>query len=240
MSLKDIKLPDYKLSHELWNSITHGLTALFGVVALILMLLKINNIYLPNESHLNNEIDVIYALIACSIYGVSIIVTMTISSIYHALKKNNGKKVLRILDHDFVFFLVAGTYTPYSLISLRNVSFWGIENSNFSGWVIFILVYSLIALGITMNSINIKKYGTLSMIIYLLAGWLIIINPIELINVISLNGFILLLSGGISYSIGAILYGIGKKKSLWFHTVFHIFVSIGVVLQFLSVYLYVI
>ena len=238
MSIKEVILPDYKLKHELVNSITHGLTALFGIVALILMLLKINNIFTPNEIHISSS-DYIYSIISCSIYGFSIIVTMTISTIYHALKKNNGKRVLRILDHDFVFFLVAGTYTPYSLISLRTAPLWGIESINYSGWIIFALVYSLITLGIVMNSINIKKYSTLSMCIYLLAGWCIILNCVELINVISLNGFILLLSGGISYSIGAILYGIGKKKSVWWHTVFHVFVSIGVVLQFLSIYLYV-
>ena len=238
MSVKEIELPNYKLRHELWNSITHGLTALFGIAALILMLLKICGLFVPNGSHIGDG-DFVYAIVACSIYGASIIVCMTISCIYHSLKKNNGKRVLRVLDHDFVFFLVAGTYTPYCLISLREVPLWGIESIKYSGWIIFALVYALIALGITMNSINIKKYNVLSMIIYLGAGWCIILNCVELIKVISMTGFILLLSGGVSFSVGAILYGLGKKKSVWFHTVFHIFVSLGVVLQFISIYLFV-
>ena len=90
-----------------------------------------------------------------------------------------------------------------------------------------------------MNSINIKKFGALSMSIYICAGWMIIFNCVELFNALSLPGFILLLVGGVSFSIGAILYGIGKKHSVWWHTIFHFFVSAGIVLQFLSVYLYV-
>ena len=237
MAVKDIELPNYRLRHELWNSITHGLTGLFGIAATVLMILKIANVFAPNGLHIS--IHNPYAYVSCSIYGFSIIVCMTISCIYHALAKNNGKRVLRVLDHDFVFFLVAGTYTPFCLISMRQAPLWGISGTEWSGWLIFALVWVLIALGITMNSVNIKKFSALSMIIYLCAGWLIILNCVELYKVIGFNGFALLLSGGISFSIGSILYGIGKKYSVWFHTVFHFFVSFGIILQFLSVYLYV-
>ena len=237
MAVKDIELPNYRLSHELWNSISHGLTGLFGIIALILMMCKIGGVYTPNGLHvpLNDP----YSYVSCAIYGFAIIVCMTISCIYHALAKNNGKRVLRVLDHDFVFFLVAGTYTPFCLISMRELPLWGIEGTNWSGWLIFALVWSLIALGITMNSVNIKKFGVLSMTIYICAGWLIIFNCVELFNQIGLESFLLLLFGGISFSIGAVLYGIGSKHSVWWHTVFHFFVSAGIVLQFLSVYLFV-
>ncbi len=238
MGVRDIELPDYKLRHELWNSISHGLTALFGIIAFILMMLKISNIYAPNGIHINSS-DIPYAYVSCAIYGFSMIVCMTISCIYHALAKNNGKRVLRVLDHDFVFFLVAGTYTPFCLISMRELPLWGIQGTEWSGWLIFALVWSFIALGITMNSVNIKKFSALSMSIYICAGWFIILNCVELFNKINLEGFLLLLFGGISFSIGAILYGLGKKHSVWWHTVFHWFVTIGIVLQFLSVYLYV-
>lgn len=238
MSVSEIELPDYKLKHELWNSISHGLTGLFGIAALILMMLKIAGVFVPNGSHLTAD-DIPYAYVSCAIYGVSIITCMTISCIYHALAKNNGKRVLRVLDHDFVFFLVAGTYTPYCLIALRDLPLWGIEGTNWSGWLVFALVWACIAFGITMNSINIKKYGPLSMFIYICGGWLIILNCVELYNNIGMAGFLLLLFGGVSFSVGAILYGLGKKHSVWWHTVFHWFVSLGIVLQFLSVYLYV-
>lgn len=237
MAVRDIELPNYRLSHELWNSISHGLTGLFGIVALVLMMCKIAGVYTPGGMHIN--VNDPYAYVSCAIYGFGIIVCMTISCIYHALAKNNGKRVLRVLDHDFVFFLVAATYTPFCLITMRNLPLWGLPYTNWSGWLIFALVWALIALGITMNSVNIKKFGALSMTIYICVGWLIIVNFLELYNALGLNGFLLLLSGGISFSLGAILYGVGKKKSVWWHTVFHFFVSIGIVLQFLSVYLYV-
>lgn len=238
MSVNEIELPNYKLRHELVNSITHGLGGLFGIVALILMLLKVLGVYLPNESHLKDG-DFIYALISIIIYSISIITCMTISCIYHALAKNNGKRVLRVLDHDMVYFLVAGTYTPYCLISLRNVPLWGIDVLSFSGWIIFAIAYILVIIGIVFNSINIKKYAPLSMVCYIVAGWSIILNFVELYKILTFNGFILLLSGGIAFTLGAVLYGIGSKKSIWWHSVFHIFVLIGIILQFISVYLYV-
>lgn len=238
MSVSEIELPNYKLRHELVNSITHGLGAIFGIIALILMSLKVSGVYVPNGNHLSDD-DFVYAIISIIIYSLGIITCMCISCIYHALAKNNGKRVLRVLDHDMIYFLVAGTYTPYCLITLRNVPLWGIDVLSFSGWIIFVLVYILIIIGVVFNSINIKKFAALSMTSYIVAGWMIVINPIELYNELSFNGFMLLLFGGIAFSLGAILYGIGSKKSVWWHSVFHIFVLIGIILQFLSVYLYV-
>jgi len=240
MSIKEIELPNYKLRHELWNSISHGIGAIFGVLALILLLLKISGVFLPNSIHLKSDLDYIFGVISTIIYSLSIIVCMSISCIYHALKKNNGKRVLRVIDHDMVYFLVFGTYTPYCLVSLREESLWGISGTNFSGYIVLALCLILVTLGIVFNSINIKKFSIFSMIMYILAGWSIIINYMILFNKIGLVGFILLLSGGISFTLGAILYGLGKKHSVWWHTVFHFFVLIGIVLQFISIYLYVI
>lgn len=236
MSVDKIELPNYKLKHELWNSITHGLGAIFGIIALILMLLKVCGIY-PNNDVIYDK-EFIYKIIGVSIYGFGIISCMTISCLYHALAKNNGKRVFRVIDHDFVFVLVACTYTIFCLGSIREES---MRNGlvPYSGWIIFAIVWALIALGITMNSINIKKYAVLSMIIYICAGWTIIFASDILFTKLTLSGFLLLLGGGIAFSIGAILYGIGKKKSVWWHTVFHIFVLIGIILQFFSVYFFV-
>ncbi len=236
MSVDKIELPNYKLKHELWNSITHGLGAIFGIIALILMLLKVCGIY-PNNDVIYDK-EFIYKIIGVSIYGFGIISCMTISCLYHALAKNNGKRVFRVIDHDFVFVLVACTYTIFCLGSIREESMWN-GLVPYSGWIIFAIVWALIALGITMNSINIKKYAVLSMIIYICAGWTIIFASDILFTKLTLSGFLLLLGGGIAFSIGAILYGIGKKKSVWWHTVFHIFVLIGIILQFFSVYFFV-
>lgn len=239
MSVNEIELPNYKLRHELFNSISHGLGAIFGIVALVLMLLKVNNVYSPNEIHINSFLDLVLGNISVIIYAFSIIVCMCISCIYHGLKRNKGKKVLRVLDHDMVYFLVAGTYTPYCLLTLRDVNLWGINNTNFSGYLILAIVYILVTLGIVFNSINIKKYAVFSMIMYIVAGWSILLNVNGLYSHLSFNGFMLLLFGGISFTLGAILYGLGKKHSVWFHTAFHFFVLFGIILQFTSIYLYV-
>lgn len=236
MSIKDIELPNYHLRHELWNSISHGVGALFGIVALILMLLKICGIYPYNPLATENP-DFIYKIVASIIYAFGIISCMSVSCLYHGLAKNNGKRVFRVIDHDFVFVLVACTYSAFCLVPLREASAWR-GNIPYSGWIIFGVVWALIALGISLNSVNIKKFSALSMSIYILAGWTIIFVSDAVIATMGLNGFLLLLFGGITYTIGAILYGIGKKHSVWWHTVFHFFVLGGVILQFLSFYLY--
>ena len=241
MSLKEVELPNYKLRDELWNSITHGLGAIFGIFVLIFSLIKIVNngydITLPSSDP-NSYTSYIIKIISIIIYSVSLMITYTISCVYHALAKNNGKKVLRIIDHDTVYLLIAGSYTPFCLISLRDETMWGVIP--YSGYIIFSIVWILITIGIVFNSININKYKVISFVMYIVAGWIIILEAKELLNVIGFNGFMFLLFGGISYSLGSILYGLGSKKYIWFHTVFHIFVLIGTILQFIAIYLYVI
>ena len=236
MAVRDIELPNYRLSHELWNSISHGLTGVFGIIAFILMMLKISGVYAPGDMHI--AFNDPYAYVSCAIYGFAIVVCMTISCIYHALAKNNGKRVLRVIDHDTVYLLIGGTYTPFCLISLRHVNLWGIIP--YCGYIIFTICWILIILGIIFNSININKFKIFSFVMYICSGRIILLACVDIYNAIGFNGFMLLLFGGISYTIGSILYGIGGKSSVWFHTIFHFFVLFGSILQFLSFYLYVI
>ncbi|MDY4823051.1 MAG: hemolysin III family protein [Candidatus Onthovivens sp.] len=236
MCVDDIKLPNYKLKHELCNSITHGLGAIFGILATIFMYLKICGVF--PQSEVDYDIDFIYRCIGVGIYGFGMITCMCISCLYHALARNKGKKVFRVIDHDFVFVLLAGTYSIYCLCAIRNTSIWN-NLIPYSGWIIFVIVWLLVILGIIFNSINIHRYSKLCMIIYIVAGWTILFASDGIIKEVGINGFLLLLFGGIAYTIGAILYGLGKKKSVWFHTVFHCFVIVGMILQFVSVYLYV-
>ncbi len=239
MSVNEIELPNYRLRHELFNSISHGAGVLFGIIIFILMMLKINGVFIPNELHLKDNIDVIYANISVVIYFLGVLTCMTMSTIYHALKKNNGKRVFRVLDHSFIFLLVFGTYVPYSLITLREVDVFSIPNTPYTGWILLTLVFILCTSGIVFNSINIKKFAAFSMVMYIVGGWSILFFVHEIFTSLDFNGFMLLLFGGISFSIGAVLYGIGSKKSVWWHTVFHFFVLFGVILQGLSIYLYV-
>lgn len=225
-SKERVKLPKYTLSEELFNSISHGIGAIFGIFVFIFSIVIWNN---------SSDRDY-YKLSAILIYGLSLILLYTISCIYHSLAKNKGKKVLRILDHDMVFLLIAGTYTPFSLVCLRESYFYNIS----LGWVLFAIVWTLVVVGIVFNSINIEKYNILSTILYIVIGWSIMIFVYPFIEYLSLHkfgmlAFSALLIGGILYTIGSVLYGIGAKVK-GMHSVFHFFVLAASVFQFISIY----
>lgn len=216
--LADRELPVYTKGEEIANMVTHIIGGVIGIVAIVLCSIKAKNAY---------------GVISGVIFGVSMIILYTMSSIYHGLSpKVKGKKVLQILDHCTIFLLIAGSYTPFALCTLR-------EYSTGLGWTIFGIIWGLAALGITLNSIDLKKYRIFSMMCYLLMGWCIIVKINILPTLLGMNGFILLLAGGIVYTLGAVFYGIGKKHK-YIHTVFHICVLLGNFLQFLCVLLYVV
>ena len=157
----------------------------------------------------------------------------TMSSIYHGLNpKLESKKVLQVLDHCAIFVLIAGSYTPFALCTLR-------EYSTALGWTIFGVIWAFAILGITLNAIDLKKYKVFSMICYLAMGWCIIIKVNLLPSLLGIPGFVLLVAGGIIYTIGAILYGVGKKHK-YMHSIFHLCVFLGNILHVLCVLLYVI
>lgn len=174
----------------------------------------------------------VYGIVSGAIFGVSMIILYTMSSIYHGLSPNNkGKKVLQILDHCCIFLLIAGSYTPFTLCTLR-------ENSPAMGWTIFGIIWGVAILGIVLNSIDLKRYQTFSMICYLVMGWCIIVKLPLLLDILGTIGCILLVGGGLIYTIGAILYGIGKKHK-YMHSIFHICIFLGSLLQFFCILFYV-
>ncbi len=233
-SVEELGLVNYTLAQELWNSISHGLGAIFGVIALILLIIKVVN---------GDHQDPLYSLkmFSAIFYSASIIICMSISCIYHSLAKNRGKKVLRVIDHAMVYLLVAGSYAPYTLVAMisKGVLLWNIPNTEWSGYLILALCYTCIILGATFSSIDLKKYNALAMSMYLLGGMMILINPTGTYFALGFNGFFYLALGGTFYIIGAILYGLGSKKSLWWHSVFHFFILFGIVSMFISIYFYV-
>ena len=219
--LNDRKLPNYTKGEEIFNMVSHIVGVALGITALVLCTIM---------SVISKDI---YAIISSIIYGASIILLYTMSSLYHGLSKEiTAKKVFQILDHCSIFLLIAGTYTPFSLVMLR-------EYDAFTGWMIFSVVWGVAIIGIILNSIDIKKYKVLSMICYLAMGWCILVKINVLPKLLGTVGFWLLLSGGIIYSIGAILYGIGKKKK-YMHSIFHLFVLVATILHFLCILFYVI
>ena len=165
------------------------------------------------------------------IYAGSMITVYAISSIYHGLRPSTAKKVLQVLDHCAIYLLIAGTYTPIMVCGFM-------ESFPAIAWVMLAVQWGLSALAVTLNAIDLKKYTVFSMLCYILLGWGIIFFIPQTLQVFSPSGFYLLLAGGISYTIGAVLYGIGARTH-WMHSVFHIFVVVGSFLQFLSIYLYI-
>ena len=219
--LKDRILPTYTKGEEIFNMVSHIVGGALGIVTLVLSIII-------GAVHHN-----VYGIISGIIFGVSMIFLYTMSSIYHGLSpKLLSKKVMQILDHCAIFVLIAGSYTPFALCTLR-------EYSPALGWIIFAVIWAFAALGITLNSIDLKKYKIFSMICYLAMGWCIIVRVNILPELLTLPGFILLLAGVIIYTIGAVLYVVGKKRK-YIHSVFHLSVFFGNLLHVLCVLMFVI
>ena len=218
--LRDRILPTYTKGEEIFNMTSHIVGAVLGVVATVLCVVFA-------AIHGNG-----YGVVGGAIYGVTMILLYTMSSIYHGLSpKIFAKKIFQVLDHCSIFLLIAGCYTPIVLSSIRKVD-------PVSAWVIFGVIWGVAILGIVLNSIDLKKYKKFSMICYLIMGWCIIFRVNLLPKVLPTNGLILLVLGGIAYTIGAILYGIGKKHK-YMHSIFHLFILLGSLLQFFCILLYV-
>ena len=201
------------------NMVTHIVGGAIGILALIFCLDK--------AIFSNSAIGITSA----AIYGVSMILLYTMSSVYHGMKPCTGKKVMQILDHCAIYFLIAGTYTPIALVAICPLN-------PILGWGLVIFQWSAAALAVTLTAIDLKKYNVFSMICYISTGWAILPFIAQTKAALTEPGFLFLLAGGIAYTVGAILYGIGSKQK-WFHSIFHIFVVLGSLLQLISVLLYV-
>ncbi len=213
---KLLGLPIYTLGEELMNSITHGMGALLGIVALVLCVVK---------SALCGNV---FGVVGSAIYGSTLIVLYTMSCLYHALGVNRAKKVFQTFDHCSIFLLIAGTYTPITLVAMRG----------WIGWTIFGIVWAAAVVGITFNGINVKKYRVMSMICYIAMGWVIILFFPEFMRSVPSAGVWMIFWGGVVYTIGAIVYGFGKKAR-YIHSAWHFFVLAGSIIHFLAIYLYI-
>jgi len=214
-------LPTYTKGEEIFNMVSHIVGASMGVVAIVLCVIFA-------AVHKNA-----YGVVSSAIFGTTLVILYTMSSIYHGLnEKRKAKKVFQVIDHCSIFLLIAGSYTPFALCTLR-------EYSTALGWVIFGVIWGFAILGITLNAIDLKKYKVFSMICYLAMGWCIIVRGDLLPKLLGVSGFALLLAGGIVYTIGAILYGVGKKRK-YVHSIFHLSVFLGNLLHVLCVLMYVI
>ncbi len=222
MPVERITLPNYTRKQEWWNSVSHFCGAIFALAVSPFLLIK------AGESGKAMNVA------ACVIYLASLVVLYAGSALYHGLRPGPFKKVMRVLDHDNVFLLIMGSYTPYTWIALSETK------DGFPWcWVIFGLVWSLCILGIVFNSIDIKKYSKICMVIYVGMGSAIVAAFYPLYFSIGLAGILTLLGSGVLYWAGATLYVLGGKRNFWYHTVFHFFVLAATTLMFFSIYFFV-
>ena len=216
--LCDRMLPVYSPGEELMNMITHIVGGALGVVVLLSCVIL---------AALRNNL---FGILSCTIYGTTFITMFTISSVYHGLAPGMGKKVMQVIDHCTIYFLIAGTYSAVVLSAIRPLY-------PVLGWGLFIFEWTLALLAATLTAIDLKKYEVFSMVCYIGMGWAIIPFWRQTWQAMTRPGFLLLLIGGIAYTVGSVLYGLGTKRK-WMHSVFHIFVVVGALLQYFAVLFY--
>lgn len=218
IKLSDRVLPNYSKGEEIFNMVSHIVGGALGIVSLVLCVIfgAINHGFV--------------GVISGVIYGGSLILLYCMSSIYHGMHTGTGKKVMQILDHCAIYFLIAGSYTPVLLISIR-------PTYPTIAWSLMAVVWGCALVACTLTAIDLKKYNVMSMICYLAMGWCIIVFIKQTYECVGFGGVAYLLAGGISYTIGSILYGLGKKIK-WMHSVFHVFIFIGSLLQFFAIFFY--
>ena len=218
--LVDRTVPNYTRGEEVFNMVSHIVGGALGIAALTLCVVF---------AALKGDA---WGVVGSAIYGTSMIALYAVSSIYHGLTHEMGKKVMQVIDHCTIYFLIGGTYTPILLTAIR-------EHSPVWAWVLFGIVWGLAAMATTLTAIDLKKYSKLSMACYIGMGWSIVIAAKTAIAAIPMTGLLFILLGGVAYTVGAVIYGIGKKHR-YMHSLFHLFVVAGSVLQFFGIFFYVI
>ncbi|OQY02523.1 MAG: hemolysin D [Bacteroidetes bacterium 4572_117] len=205
----------YSPKEESINTISHGFGLALSIPALILLV-----IYAITEGN-------VWHIVSFSIYGSSLVLLYLASTLYHGAKKPELKKKLNVFDHSAIYVLIAGTYTPFALVTLNG--FWG--------WLIFGIIWSLAIIGLVVKLFYTGRFNKISTLAYVLMGWVVIIAIKPLINNLSSEGLFWLFVGGLFYTIGAALYLI--KKLPYNHAIFHVFVLLGSLSHFISVFFYV-
>lgn len=204
----------YTKGEEIANAITHGVGALLAIAALVLLVV------------FSSKYGNVWYIVSYSIYGTMLVILYIASTLYHSLPGRNIKHLFQIFDHSSIYLLIAGTYTPYILTKLRNPL----------GWTIFGIVWGLAVIGIIMKTFWVTKYVGLSTIIYVIMGWLIIIDFKPLMHAMPHAGLILLIVGGILYTVGAVLFMFDNIP--YNHAIWHIFVLAGSTCHFFSIIKY--
>jgi len=208
-------LPDYTRGEERFNMITHIVGGGMGLVAMLACVIVA-------AFHGN-----VWGVVSGIIYGSTVILLFTMSSVYHGLKKELPKRVFRVLDHCTIYILIAGTYTPIVLNRFREVYPW-------DAWIIFGVIWGLAVLGITLTAIDRKRFAKFALVCYLGMGWMAVFRINRLVEVLGGVFFLLLIIGGVLYTVGVLFYALGKKKK-YMHSIFHLYVNIASILHSVAI-----
>ena len=206
---------DYTLSEEVANSVTHGVGAGLAITGLVYLIYY--SVVYGNAWH----------IVSCAIYGTTLVLLYTVSTLYHSIPSPRVKSVMRILDHSAIFLLIAGTYTPFMLVNLRGP--WG--------WSLLGVVWGLALLGILFQTALQKSWVSITVTLYVLMGWAVIVAVRPLLETMPMEGFLLLLAGGLAYTLGTAFFI--WKQIRFHHAIWHLFVLAGSVLHFFAVFYYV-
>jgi len=211
-----VTLPKYySPTEEKINVISHAAGFFMSIVALVFLVVRAG--MYGNVLH----------LVSFTIFGVSLMVLYAASSLYHNAKRPEVRKRLKIFDHASIYVLIAGTYTPFTLVTLEGTT----------GWVIFGVSWGIALIGITLKLFFTGRYSIASTVMYVLMGWVIIFAIKPLVHNLSADGLFWLFLGGLAYTAGAVLYSIKKIK--FNHAIFHLLVLVGSFCHFVSIYFYV-
>lgn len=212
----DSRETPYSFIEELFNSITHGAGMVLSLAALVLLIV-FSSLY-GSAGH----------IVSCTIFGVTLLLLYTASTLYHSVQKPQVKRVFKIFDHSCIYLLIAGTYTPFLLVTLRGAL----------GWTMFGIIWFLAASGVVLKVLFIHRFRIISTIAYVMMGWIIIFAIKPLADSLPSGGLAWLIAGGIAYTLGAVFYA--WKKLPFHHAIWHLFVLAGSLCHFTSVIFYVI
>ena len=209
-------IPRYSLAEEIANSVTHGIGLILAVAGLGIL------------TAFSARFGDVWHVVSSSIYAATLILLYTTSTLYHSIGHPTAKQVLRILDHSAIFLLIAGTYTPFTLVTLRGP--WG--------WTLFGIIWGLALLGLAFELTSLRRYRRVSIGLYLLMGWAVLAAIKPMMDSMATGGLILLLLGGLCYTGGVAFYV--WRRLPFNHAIWHMFVLAGSVLHFFAILFYVI
>jgi len=212
----DTQESPYRFIEELFNSITHGAGVVLSIAALVLLIV-FSSIY-GSTGH----------IVSCTIFGITLILLYTASTLYHGIQKPQVKRVFKIFDHSCIYLLIAGTYTPFLLVTLRGVL----------GWTMFGVIWFLAVSGVVLKVFFVDRFQIISTVAYVLMGWIIVFAIKPLADSLAAGGMVWLIAGGLAYTLGVVFYA--WKRLPFNHAIWHLFVLAGSLCHFLAVIFYVI